>query len=298
MAFRFFIELLRPRQWIKNLFVVAPLVFSFSFFEPDKIGMSFAAFVFFCAMSSGIYILNDIVDVKADRAHPTKRHRPIARGAVSVTQALAAAVVLVSGVFFFSSFIFGVPFIISLAAYFVLNLLYSFWLKNVFLLDMFFVSIGFVIRVIAGVIAVGAVLSPWILGVTFFIALFIISSKRFQEFKLVLVHSRRPVMVFYTQEFLRQIMFVSLILTISIFLFYAFLEVKSTIFLVTVLPVTYGLFRFLWLVEEGSATSDNPTDIMFQDRQLQLAVALFIVFVILIFSLRFTSYAALFFILS
>ena len=158
-----------------------------------------------------------------------------------------------------------------------------------FLLDMFSVALGFVLRIMAGVAAIGVHLAPWSLGATFFLALFIVAIKRLQEIKIASSPS------FYTLEFLRSVIFVSLILTLAIFIFYAMLDVKSIPFLITVLPVLYGMFRFLWLAEVKGTLSDNPTDIIFQDFSMQASVVIFVLLVISIFTLRLTSYASIFF---
>lgn len=293
MQFSPIIELMRPKQWIKNLFVLAPLVFSHSFLDPAKISYSIAAFILFSFASSSVYIFNDIFDLEKDRLHPLKKNRPIARGAVQVKEAILLGIFL-SGITLFFSAIFSFQFLSVILCYVVLNLLYSRWLKRIVIIDLFSVALGFVLRIIAGGIAIAVALSPWIIGAAFFIALFIISSKRFQEINVILSYSEamekgesfddaRPVLGLYNKDFLRQIIFASLVLTIVVYVLYAFLEVKNHIFIVTILPVIYGLFRFLWITEYGETRSDNPTDILFKDTPLGIAVFIFIILVVLIF---------------
>ncbi|MBI2121748.1 MAG: UbiA prenyltransferase family protein [Candidatus Sungbacteria bacterium] len=286
-----FMELLRPKQWLKNIFVIAPVVFSFSFFDPEKVILSLFAFSIFCVASSAVYVFNDAVDAPRDRLHPLKRNRPVARGDISVNAAWFFSILL-SLIALAAGFAVSQGFFWTIAAYLLLNLSYTFWLKRAFLLDMFSVALGFVLRVVAGVIAIGAQFSPWILAATFFLALFIVAIKRSQEIKIAATSS------LYAVEFLRSIIFVSLILALAIFIFYAVLDIKSILFLSTVLPVLYGMFRFLWLAETKGTLSDNPTDIIFKDFPMQASVAIFVLLVISIFTMRFTSYASIFFSIS
>src|SRR3989344_3024937 len=263
-SFSAFTRLMRPRQWIKNLFVVAPVVFSFSFLNLSKVGDSLIAFVLFCVAASAVYVMNDIFDLPYDRMHPLKKSRPLASGAVSVGIARMIAFLLGAGVLI-GSFFFSREFLFAIVAYGILNVLYTVWLKNILLLDILSVALGFVLRVIAGIVAIQVFFSPWILGATFFIALFLIASKRLQESAMVEEDGQRSVLARYSRAFLSKIMFASLVLTITVYMLYAFLEVRNLLFLVTIIPVVYGMFRFLWLIEAGQLTTDNPPDIVFHD---------------------------------
>lgn len=287
-------ELLRPKQWVKNIFVIAPLVFSYSFFDLEKIGFSLLAFGIFCVFSSSVYVVNDILDVAADRVHPVKRNRPLARHALSLPFAWIVAVALgmmaLGAAYLLSPYFFAVT-----LSYLFLNILYSVWLKHLFLLDMFSVAMGFVLRVLGGVAAISVAPTPWILGATFFLSLFIVTVKRMQELRGAGSGEQRSVLSLYSVAFLREIRFVALVLTIAVFIFYSFSEVRSLLFLVAILPVLYGVFRFLWLSESGSVRNDNPTDMLFQDVPMQAAIIVFVLLVTSIFALRFTSYAGLLF---
>jgi len=291
MSIQAVIELARPKQWIKNLFVLAPLIFSHSFLDSAKLGYSIIAFILFSLAASSIYVFNDIFDLDKDRLHPLKKNRPLARGAVRLKEAIFTGIALCVVSIFFSS-VFSLRFLAVILAYMALNFFYTQWLKHIVIVDLFSVALGFVLRILAGGIAISVVLSPWIIGATFFIAIFIIASKRFQEFNVVSTAFERgspflgrPVLGLYNKEFLRQIIFASLILTIVVYVLYAFLEVKNVFFIVTILPVIYGLFRFFWLTEYGQIKSDNPTDIIFKDLSLQLAIIIFAILVLSIFYL-------------
>lgn len=283
-----YFELLRPKQWLKNIFVVAPVIFSFSFLDPQKVILALAAFFVFCAASSAVYILNDIKDAESDRAHPLKRNRPIARRDAGVF-ASAILGLLLATFSLWIGYLISAGFFAAVMSYLILNTAYSLRLKYIFLLDMFAVALGFVLRIIAGVAAIGVSLAPWSLSAVFFLALFIVAIKRLQETKF------SPVGNLYTAEFLRSVIFVSLILTVAIFVFYIFLDIKSLALLAAVLPVLYGMFRFMWLADSGATSSGNPTDMIFEDRPMQYAIAIFVLLVVSIFSTHFTSYASIFF---
>jgi 4-hydroxybenzoate polyprenyltransferase len=279
------IRLLRPRHWIKNLFIIAPLIFSNSFTDQANIYRSVLAVAIFSFIASGVYIINDIADISYDRLHTIKKNRPLARGDISISKALAIAFFIVV-LSLYAAFIFSFEFFVLSLGYILINILYTFWFKKVFLIDMFFVSLGFVIRVLIGIVVINAFISPWIIVETFFLAYFLVSSKRLMELRLlehdaVAKHLRSPV---YTEPFLEQVVFSSAIFTSVIYMLYA-VEIKSPIFIITFLPVIYGLFRFFWLVQGRVTALSNPTDIIFEDKHLQFTVLIFVISVIIILSL-------------
>lgn len=171
------LRLIRPKQWVKNGFVFAPLVFARELFEPTLVLLALRAFGAFCLTASAVYVINDIADAEADRAHPEKRHRPIASGAINVPQALVIglfllglALVVVQGM--------DLRFIILLGTYFVMNIAYSFRLRNVLLLDVFIIAAGFMLRVVGGAYAIGVAVSSWLVLCSLFISLFLGFAKR------------------------------------------------------------------------------------------------------------------------
>jgi len=174
------LRLMRPRQWIKNSFVLAPLVFARAFTDPGQVADAAIAFALFCVASSASYVLNDIVDVERDRLHPTKRHsRPIAAGTVSIGAAVglfaACYAVLIVGWFW------SVNTMLAIFAYLALNVAYSFWLKHQPVLDLFSIAVGFVLRVYAGALALAVPLSSWMAVTTLCLALYLAAIKRRQE---------------------------------------------------------------------------------------------------------------------
>ena len=174
------IRLMRPKQWIKNGFVLAPLVFSGEFLRPDAIQSSFLAFSLFCLASSATYIVNDLNDIERDRKHPRKsKTRPLAAGTVSITSALillGALYVTLIGSWFMAPKV-----VMVLAAYSALNLAYSLYLKHQPVIDIFTIAIGFVLRVYAGAVALAVPLSDWMFVTTLCLALYLAAIKRRQE---------------------------------------------------------------------------------------------------------------------
>ena len=200
------ILLLRPAHWVKNVFVLAPLVFAQKLTDPEAVHLALQAFVAFCLASSAVYIFNDIRDRAEDRLHPLKRNRPLAAGTVSVQAAAMLAVAVAAGALAIGARL-GTGFLLVLTAYLVLNQLYSLSLKHVVILDVMVVSLGFVLRVIAGGIAIAVQISAWLLLCTFFVALFLAFSKRRHELMLLTddASGQRPVLSRYSPAFLDQL---------------------------------------------------------------------------------------------
>ncbi len=274
------IKTMRPRQWTKNVIIYAGLVFDGQAFIPDSLLRVTVAFALLCLISGSVYIVNDLVDVESDRQHPTKRRRPIASGRVPLNVARLAAVVLPL-VILAVAFLFSPPFAIVLLAYFVLQLLYSFVFKRIVILDVLAVMMGFVLRVLAGVVVIQvAQFSPWLYASTALLALFLIITKRRQELlqlaeqagslRVTLRHYNLPLL----DDMLRMVMTGTLIT----YLLYTIeapskLLAGSNLALLTVPFVLYGMFRYLFLMHvkgEGSA----PDEVLLKDRPLQAAIAL------------------------
>ena len=171
------LKLIRPHHWIKNLLLFAALFFSKSFFDTSKIILALEAFTLFSLLASSIYVINDIFDVERDRQHPTKKNRPIASGEISIKRAIIIALTL----FFIAmtgALLISLNFAYVLLAYFIINIFYSAKLKHVVIIDAFVVAFGFVLRVVAGALAIDVRVSHWILICTFTLALFLAFGKR------------------------------------------------------------------------------------------------------------------------
>lgn len=276
---RALIKTMRIRQWPKNGFILAALVFDRQLTNPVALTRTLAGFILFCFLSSAVYIINDILDVEADRQHPTKRNRPIASGRLPVTTAVAAAVVIVLATLTLAYFLSPVFLAISVA-YFLLNLAYSMSLKHVPLIDVLLIAAGFVLRVAAGVSLIRVErFSPWLYVVTILLALYLGFGKRRAELNLQGgdPSSYRRVLDGYNIPFLDQLITIVSATTIITYSLYTFsapnLPANHTMML-TIPFVLYGVFRYLYLIQikqEGGA----PEELLLTDRPLQVTILLF-----------------------
>ncbi|MEO8275545.1 MAG: decaprenyl-phosphate phosphoribosyltransferase [Thermoanaerobaculia bacterium] len=261
---------LRPAQWVKNLFVLVPLVFSHRLDRLDLALSSAKAFVAFCAAASAIYLLNDIRDREADRLHPSKRLRPIAAGLLATGPALAVALTLAAAALMLGLSL-GVGFTICLSIYLSLNVLYSLGLKHLVILDVMTIALGFVLRVEAGALAISVEVSSWLLLCTTFVALFLGFAKRRHELALVPEKgsSTRAVLEQYNITFLDQMINV---VTASTIVSYALYTVDAatatrlgTKYLIATVPLAlFGIFRFLFLLYQRPGAA-SPTDAILHD---------------------------------
>ena len=273
------VRLLRIRQWLKNTFVLAPLVFAGDLGRTESVINALAAFGSFCLMSSAVYVMNDLLDRDSDRHHPEKRDRPIAAGLVSVPAAVAAGLALAGASLGLAATV-GPVVIALLSGYFLLNLAYSVYLKRLVILDVFSIAAGFVIRVLVGAYAIPVTASHWLLLCTFLLALFLGFSKRRTE--LVLLQSgsesHRPVLAWYSAELITYMNLIVCAATIVCYALYTVapetIEKFHTDALVYSVPfVVYGVFRYLFLVY-ALGEGGSPADMVLRDRPLLACVTL------------------------
>ncbi len=276
---------MRPKQWVKNGFVFLPLVFDFKMFVTRPLVNTLVGFIVLCALSSVVYLINDAVDAPQDRLHPKKKNRPIAKGIVSIRLAISWAIVL--GVLslalaFWLNTLFGVV----AATYLAMQIVYSFVLKHVVLVDVFVIAIGFVLRVVAGIPLVDAErFSPWLFVCTLFMSLLLGFGKRRQEIvELKGSSSTRAILSEYNLSLLDQIIPIitaGLIVSYSFYTFSAPQLPSNHAMMITIPVAMYGLFRYLYLVHvrgEGGA----PDELLFRDRPLLLATLLFSLIAVLV----------------
>lgn len=264
------VQSLRPAQWAKNLFVLAPLVFGDLLLDATAASRALLALLAFCCGSSAVYLINDLRDREEDRQHPLKRLRPLAAGTLGVPTAVAAVVVL-AGAALAGAFYLGLPFARILGAYLILNVLYTLWFKHMVILDVMSISLGFVLRVEAGAVATGVGVSRWLFLCTIFLALFLAFSKRRHEITLLAgaATGQRPVLDHYSPAFLDQMINV---VTASAVVSYALYSVAPetvqkyhTENLVYTIPlVLYGIFRYLYLMYQRPGER-NPTETILRD---------------------------------
>jgi 4-hydroxybenzoate polyprenyltransferase len=265
------ITLCRPRQWVKNGFVLAPLIFSGEMFKIGALQSSLLATVFFCVASSAAYIINDMHDAEFDRRHPKKsKSRPLASGAVSKMAAVILLVVCYGILIFGYSLMPNV--ILVIIAYSILNLAYTFVLKHEPVIDIFTIAIGFVLRVIAGAMALDLVASAWMCVTTLCLALYLAAVKRRQELAQSGVDGRK-VLKKYSVALVDRYAEMS---ATGALLFYSMFVMSARPELVITIPlVLYGLFRY-WYVVEALDGGESPTDALLADWQLMLVVVLWI----------------------
>jgi decaprenyl-phosphate phosphoribosyltransferase len=256
-----FVLLARPFQWHKNIFVFAPVFFSFSF-ETQKLIKVFLAFLSFVLVSSSAYSINDVIDFEKDRAHPVKRKRPVASQKISKNEALTFSLLL-----FIISLILGYisHTLFIIVAYFLLNILYSLFFKGVEPLGIFSVAFGFVLRVFAGGLAAKITPSSWLITSTFFISLFISSMKREAEEK---EHSK----------IYEHIGVISATLTIIFYTLYIIFERKSFFLLISIIPVMFGIIRYYIISEEKKGKDPS---LLIVDPQMLIAAFIWILMFIL-----------------
>lgn len=284
------LESMRPRQWLKNVFVFGALVFDGQLFILTPALRTLAGFALFCLISSAVYLFNDLADIEADRRHPTKRNRPLASGRLPVPAAWAAGLILLA-ISVAGGFLLAVPFGLVLSGYFILMAAYSNWLKHIAILDVMVIAIGFVLRVHAGVTLIQVQLfSPWLYVVTTLLALYLGFGKRRAELALLAdeAGAHRKVLDGYTVALLDQYIQIVSGATIVAYSLYTFSSPTlpgNHSMMLTIPFVLYGIFRYLYLVEvkhHGGA----PEDILYTDRPLQLAILLFALTVLAVFYLR------------
>lgn len=264
------IRSMRPAQWAKNLFVLAPLVFAHGLLFGDLLLRGAVAFACFCAASSAVYLFNDLRDREADRLHPLKRHRPLAAGTLPASVAVAAIAVLLAATLVGGLWL-GRGFLTVVAVYLALNLGYTLGLKRVVILDVMIIALGFVLRVLAGGAAVDVEVSRWLLLCTIFLALFLAFSKRRHEIELLRdkAADQRRVLDQYSPAFLDQMINV---VTASAVVSYALYAVApetaqkyDTRDLIYTIPlVLFGIFRYLYLVYQRPGEA-SPTEAILRD---------------------------------
>ncbi len=277
-----YIKLLRPKDWAKNLFLFIPLFFAGELFEWSKILLAAAGVFCFCCAASSIYIINDYRDREDDRKHPVKKSRPLASGEASPGIALILfALLVITG--FGLAFYLDVTFAVLMAAYFVMNMGYSFGLKNISILDIFIVAVGFAIRVKAGGVLVNVDVTTWLNMMVFLLALFMAIGKRRDDVILSDtsgVHMRK-VMKGYTVEFLNSLLsLISGIIIVAYFMYTLsdrMIERHQTARLFyTGVFVMAGIMRYLQIIYVQK-DAGSPTKILFRDRFIQVVILLWVI---------------------
>lgn len=279
------IKQLRPRQWSKNLLVFGALVFTVDKMNVEGILASLLAFLLFCFVSGCVYILNDYVDREADRLHPDKAKRPMASGRLNpMTALIFGGVLLVSSltIGFLQDILFGC----LLAAYFMMNVTYSFKLKHIVILDIMIIACGFGMRAVGGGLVIQTSFTSWFLMCVFFVSLFLAIGKRRHEL-LLLQHnkgSHRKVLVNYSEPLLNQLSGIVTTMTIVSYSLYTFTSEHALYLMWTIPCVIYGMFRYLYLIHV-LGKGGKPEELLYEDKGILASILLFGTAIVLILNL-------------
>ncbi|MGZ5469006.1 MAG: decaprenyl-phosphate phosphoribosyltransferase [Candidatus Aminicenantales bacterium] len=285
------LQALRAQQWIKNLFIFAPLLFSQNLTNKPLLLLTIRAFVAFCMISSAQYIFNDIKDLEDDRAHPVKCRRPLASGRMKRGTAIALLIGMGVGGMLVAATI-NLSFLLIAAGYFVLQVLYTLWLKHIVILDVFIIAAGFLIRVVAGGLAIAVEVSSWLLICTILLSLFLALGKRRYELTLLQegAADHRPILREYNTYLLDQMISV---VTASTFVAYCLYTISAetvekfgTKNLIFTIPfVLYGIFRYLYLIHQKTE-GGTPEALVIRDKPLLIDIFLWVITAALILQLR------------
>jgi 4-hydroxybenzoate polyprenyltransferase len=275
---------MRPHQWLKNLICFAGLLFSENDLSRETVLANFKIFISFCMISSAVYILNDTVDRKKDALHPTKRNRPIACGKISIISSLILIIILVISSIFFS---LGDEFkpLTCVFIYFLVNLIYSFVLKDIFVIDVLCISIGFILRLIAGVFSINDTPTLWVIICTFFLTSFIGFSKRYSELLKYKNNSflQRPVLVSYTESLLSDYLKLTSTLTVISYTMFTIVSNKNQTLVVTVPIVLYGLMYYDKILKTTNMC-EEPEKLIYKCYPLFLCILCWLITFLVIFN--------------
>lgn len=276
MKLKGIIKILRPKQWIKNGFVFAALIFSGKFIQIDLFKKNIYAFILFCLTSSAVYVLNDIVDLEKDKLHPDKKKRPLPSGMISKEIAIILDIILV--IIVVACSYSNIKVFTILISYLIMNILYSFKLKNVVIIDVMIITLGFVMRVEAGSFATGVEISPWLLLCTMLLSLFLAINKRKSE--LITLEGKsgkhRKILEEYSIGFLDSMLTLVTPAILIAYCLYTFNSVQSRNMMFTIPFVLYGLFRYQYLMLKKNI-GGKPEDVFTKDIPFLINIILWII---------------------
>jgi 4-hydroxybenzoate polyprenyltransferase len=272
---RLLLEGMRPRQWLKNAFVLGGVLYSGEFTDAGSLATALAVFVAFCLASGATYLVNDSVDAETDRINPRTASRPIARGDLSPRTAVAAAAIATAAALAITALV-NWQTLLTMAGFLALQVAYSLFLKHVLFVDVMTVAAGFVVRAYAGLVAIDVEISEWLLLCTGLLALFIGFGKRRGEAVALggRAHPQRPVLEQYSVDLIDELIAVVTPSIIVAYSLYAVLAARSQVMLLTVPFVLYGVFRVLFLIHHRSRLPEDPTAVVWSDRPLQVCIVL------------------------
>jgi 4-hydroxybenzoate polyprenyltransferase len=260
------LKLMRPKQWIKNFFVFAAIIFSGNFLNAGLVSSNLLTFALFCLTSSSIYIINDIVDIEKDRAHPTKKFRPLPSGKITVSAALVCCAIIVAAVAVTSYNYLDIRITGIYLLYFVMNILYSFILKNIVIIDVMTITLGFVLRVASGGYATGVQVSTWLFLCTILLSLFLALNKRKSEIITLKEGSvsHRKILEEYSVSSIDKMLTTVTPSILMAYCLYTFSSTQSRTMMLTIPFVLYGVFRYEYLIDKENA-GGKPEDVVTKD---------------------------------
>jgi 4-hydroxybenzoate polyprenyltransferase len=273
---------IRPKQWYKNTLLFVGIVFSANLENASMWATIILAFVYFCMLSAGEYLINDILDRERDRKHPIKSQRPVASGRLRVSHALSFALLLIILSLLGAYLTINVSFLIISASFLALIILYSLILKHLVIADVLAISAGFVIRAVAGALAIEVVVSSWLIVCTFLLALFLALEKRWHELVTLAdeATTHRPNLAEYSTKMLEQLVGITTAALLVSYLLYTFFAENDAMPLTAPFAV-YGLLRYLYLIHQKGMAAEPET--IFKDRAMLINLGLWVVMVVSIF---------------
>lgn len=271
-----YLLLLRPKQWIKNFFVFAALLFSGNMEKLSYIAMAAFAFACFCVVSSVVYIFNDMLDIEKDRKHPKKKNRPLASGAVGKSEAVVM-LILLTPVSVYFSFLIDTAFGLLIVLYLVNNVLYTLYVKNLVILDVMSIALGFIIRVAGGAVAIRVGISPWLLLCTLLLALFLGFSKRRNELVVLQedAEHHRTILQHYSLDFIDNMLSIVTASTVISYSLYTFFASADKLSMITIPYVLYGIFRYQYIIYNKNL-GESPEEVAISDKPLLINIILWV----------------------
>ncbi|MDI6737434.1 MAG: decaprenyl-phosphate phosphoribosyltransferase [Nanoarchaeota archaeon] len=268
------LELIRVRQWYKNLVIFLPIIFAAHFMNLNEILLTALGFIALCLVSSSTYIINDIIDRETDKKNPEKKTRPIAAGVIGLRRAyIAAAFMLALGLLL--AFMLSAAFTAMAFAIFIITFCYSIKLKHIAILDIMAIAVNFVLRAVSGAYIISVVVSPWLIICTFFLSLFLSAGKRFSESEFLAKKAakHRSVLSDYTPELTNALLNISTVALIMAYSLYSFLSIYPM--LILTLPIAlYIIFHYLALIYNGSEIA-RKTEMFYKDKGLMAGLLVF-----------------------
>lgn len=269
---------MRPKQWYKNLIIFIGIVFSLNLLNFNLWINVISAFVVFCLLSGSIYIINDYLDIEKDRNHPKKCKRPIACGRLKKSYALVFSVIIIL-VALLIAYSVNTPLLLISLIFFGLQLLYSVFLKEIIIVDILVISVGFVLRAVAGSLAITVLVSPWLIICTFLVALFLALGKRKHELILLKdkASTHRKILESYSEDMLDQMTNITTSVLIMSYSLYTFFT--QNIYMMTTIPLAfYGIFRYMFLIH--STDVGGEPEMLFKDKGMVISIIIWIALVI------------------